>query len=87
MCVFAGNGQPRPAAIEGNVSMNSNMIVALIPLIAIQLALQIYALYDIFKHGGARPPLPTWGWVAIVVFGEIVGVVLYFAIGRKEDEL
>jgi hypothetical protein len=25
--------------------------------------------------------------VLIVVFGEIVGVMLYFAIGRREDEL
>jgi hypothetical protein len=66
--------------------MNSSMILALIPLIVIQLALQIYALYDIYQHGGARPPLPTWGWVAIVVFGEIIGVMLYFAIGRKEDD-
>jgi hypothetical protein len=67
--------------------MSTTLILALIPLIVIQLALQIYALYDIFQHGGARPPLPTWGWVVIVVFGELIGVIAYFAIGRKEDEL
>jgi len=66
--------------------MSTNMIVALIPLIVIQLALQIYALYDIYQHKGARPPLPTWAWGVIVVLGEIIGVMLYFAIGRKEDD-
>jgi hypothetical protein len=65
--------------------MSTTLILALIPLIVIQLALQIYALYDIYQHQGARPPLPTWAWVLIVVFGEIIGVIVYFAIGRKED--
>jgi hypothetical protein len=67
--------------------MNTNMILAFIPLIVIQTALQIYALYDIFQHKGVRPPLPIWAWGLIVVFGEIIGVMLYFAIGRKEDEI
>lgn len=66
--------------------MSTTLILALIPLIVIQLALQLYALYDIYQRRGARPPLPTWGWVVIVVLGEIIGVMLYFAIGRKEDD-
>jgi len=51
----------------------------------LQLGLAIYALYDIYKRGGARPPLPTWAWVIIVAIGQFWGPLLYFFLGRKED--
>jgi len=63
----------------------SEWLPILAPLIALQLGLQIYALYDIYKRGGARPPLPTWAWVLIVALGQLLGPVLYFFVGRKED--
>ncbi|HEX3051531.1 MAG TPA: PLD nuclease N-terminal domain-containing protein [Aggregatilineaceae bacterium] len=60
-------------------------ILILTPLILIQLGLMAFALYDLYKRGSARPPLPTWAWVLIIVFGEMLGPVLYFVLGRKED--
>lgn len=64
---------------------DTTLVLLLLPLIAIQLCLMIYALYDIRKRGGVRPPLPTWAWVLIVVLGEMIGPVVYFIFGRKED--
>ncbi len=64
---------------------SSTLILMLIPLLAIQIGLQIFALVDIYRHKGTQPPLPVWAWILIVVLGELVGVLLYFAIGRKPD--
>ncbi|MGD0174166.1 MAG: PLD nuclease N-terminal domain-containing protein [Anaerolineales bacterium] len=55
----------------------------LIPLIVIQLALMIVALADIVKREKTRGP--KWLWVLIVVFGEMIGPILYFVVGREES--
>ena len=55
----------------------------LIPLIVIQLALMIVALVDILKREKTRGP--KWLWVLIVVFGEMIGPILYFVVGREES--
>jgi DMSO reductase anchor subunit len=55
----------------------------LIPLIVIQLALMIVALVDIVKREKTRGP--KWLWVIIVVFGEMIGPILYFVVGREES--
>ncbi len=57
----------------------------LFPILLIQLGLQITALIHIFKH-----PTYRFGnriiWVAIVVFGQMLGAILYFIVGRGESE-
>jgi len=63
----------------------TTIILIAAPVIIIQVGLQIYALYDIYRNGGARPPLPTWAWVLIVLLGEMIGVIVYFIFGRKEE--
>jgi hypothetical protein len=63
----------------------TTLILMLIPLILIQVGLQIFSLVDLYKHHGARPPAPTWLWVLIIIFGELLGPILYFIFGRKED--
>ncbi|HEY5118526.1 MAG TPA: PLD nuclease N-terminal domain-containing protein [Anaerolineales bacterium] len=55
----------------------------LIPLIVIQLTLMIVALVDILKREKTRGP--KWLWVLIVVFGEMIGPILYFVVGREES--
>lgn len=55
----------------------------LIPLFVIQLALMIVALVDIVKREKTRGP--KWLWVIIVVFGEMIGPILYFVVGREES--
>ncbi len=64
---------------------NTTLALMLVPLILIQVFLMFFALYDMNRRQGVRPPLPTWAWVLIVIFGEMVGPVLYFVFGRKED--
>ena len=60
------------------------LILILAPLIVIQLALQIAALYDIYRHKGAKSN--TVVWVIVVLFLQIIGAAAYFLLGRKETE-
>jgi DMSO reductase anchor subunit len=55
----------------------------IIPLLLIQLALMIIALVDLSKREKTRGP--KWMWVLIIVFGELVGPVVYFVLGRPEE--
>lgn len=64
---------------------DSTLILALIPLIVIQVGLQIYALLDIYRRKTVREPLPAWAWAVIVLVGSMLGPIAYFVLGRSED--
>lgn len=56
------------------------------PLILLQLAFQVYALYDLFKiKSGKTKSLSAVIWAIIIVFGEILGPAIYFLLGRSEE--
>jgi len=54
------------------------------PLLALQLGLAIAALVDLRKRRTVKH-LPRAAWVAIIVLGECLGPILYFALGRGEE--
>lgn len=61
------------------------LLPILVPLIAIQVVLIVIALRDLARperrvHGGHKS---VWG--LIIVFGEILGPLLYLAVGRIEE--
>jgi hypothetical protein len=58
-------------------------LVAIGVLIVVQLSLQVFAIVDVVRHQAERLTLPKWGWVAIIVLGEILGPIIYFVAGRK----
>ncbi len=55
----------------------------LIPLIVLQLILIIAALLDIRRRENLRGP--KWLWILIIIFGEMIGPIAYFAAARKEE--
>jgi hypothetical protein len=55
----------------------------LIPLIALQVILMIAALLDIRRRETLRGP--RWLWILVVIFGEMIGPIAYFAVGRKDE--
>ncbi|MFH1141503.1 MAG: PLDc N-terminal domain-containing protein [Chloroflexota bacterium] len=63
--------------------MPARLILLLVPLVALQLYLQVAALRDV-----ARQPRVMgnnkWLWVAIIVLGGLLGPLIYYAVGRKE---
>jgi DMSO reductase anchor subunit len=54
----------------------------LIPLLVLQLGLQIWALVDLARREATNGP--KWLWAVIIVIGELLGAVVYFIAGRKE---
>lgn len=59
----------------------TTLILALLPIIIIQLALMIFALVDLIKN--PNPYGPKWMWGILIVVVNIIGPILYFVIGRK----
>ena len=56
----------------------------IVPLVILQVALVIFALYDL-----TRPDRRVRGdnkllWGLIIVLGEIVGSLIYFLVGRED---
>ncbi len=60
------------------------LLPLLIPLFLIQLGLMITALIDLIKREKTRGP--KWMWIVIVVFVNMIGPIVYFVVGREENE-
>lgn len=54
----------------------------IIPLVLLQLTLMIVALVDISRREKTRGP--KWVWILVVVFGELIGPIIYFIFGRQD---
>jgi DMSO reductase anchor subunit len=54
----------------------------LIPILLIQLGLIIFALVDLVRREKTRGP--KWLWAIIILFGELIGPIIYFLVGREE---
>jgi hypothetical protein len=65
---------------------NTTLALMIAPLVVIQVGLQLFALYDIYQHKRVQPPLPVWAWVLIVILLNLLGPILYFVLGRQDDE-
>ena len=77
----AGGNRLTVARYRGRV----DWLLLIAPLLAIQLALIIVALRDLFRperrvRGGAK-----WIWVLVIVFLELLGPLLYFTVGREDE--
>jgi hypothetical protein len=55
----------------------------IIPILVIQVILLIVALLDLVKQPATRGP--KWMWAVIIIFVNIIGPVIYFIVGRKEE--
>ncbi|WP_339243494.1 PLDc N-terminal domain-containing protein [Paenibacillus sp. FSL F4-0243] len=54
----------------------------IMPLIILQALLAIIGLISLAKADRIRGP--KWMWIIIIIFGNILGSVAYFTIGRKD---
>jgi hypothetical protein len=61
----------------------SQYLPFLIPLVILELGLMFAAYIHLIRHRATRTlNVPVW---AIIILIQIVGPVLYFVFGRKED--
>ena len=54
----------------------------IIPLVLLQLTLMIVALVDLTRRERTRGP--KWVWILVIVFGELLGPIIYFIFGRQD---
>lgn len=59
------------------------VIKLLAPVIIIQYALVIFALFRLAKDKVKY--LPKWGWALVILFFNMVGPIVYLIIGRERD--
>ena len=66
--------------------MSTAGVIALIaPLAAIELAMKIIALMDVWKRKDIESEV-RWGWTIVIALAGIFGWLAYFFIGRKRRE-
>ncbi|MGD6802975.1 PLDc_N domain-containing protein [Rossellomorea vietnamensis] len=53
------------------------------PLLIIQLILMVTALVDLIRVKNTNGP--KWLWVLIILFINIIGPIIYFVIGRRQN--
>lgn len=62
----------------------ADIILKLWPLLVLQLILAVVALLDLRKRKVVKH-LPRTAWIVIIIIGEMLGPILYFALGRGEE--
>ena len=65
------------------VALLKQYLPLLIPIILIELALLIIALVDVVRRPNTNGPKLMW--VLIIILVNVIGPILYFIIGRKEE--
>ncbi len=60
-----------------------DMLLMLLPLVAIQVGLALYCVVKIFKEGVQN--LNKWVWLAICVFANLMGPIIFLIVGRKKE--
>ncbi|HTX92868.1 MAG TPA: PLD nuclease N-terminal domain-containing protein [Anaerolineales bacterium] len=66
-----------------DISKLTQFIPLLIPIVLIELGLMITALVDLIRREQTRGP--KWAWVLVIVLVNLIGPIIYFVAGRKED--
>lgn len=55
----------------------------LVPILLIQLALVVAALFDLVRREKTRGP--KWLWVIIILFINMIGPIVYFLVAREDE--
>jgi len=66
-----------------DLSTFKQYIPLLVPVLMIQLALMIAGLTDLVRREHTRGP--KWVWALVIVLGELIGPIIYFVFGRREE--
>lgn len=60
-------------------------VPAIVVLVAVQLAVEIYAMIVLFRTPEERVVFQKrWPWVLIIVFVNLIGAIVFLAAGRTE---
>ena len=85
MCAPAPIGQPCERLAILSAMTITEIIPLLIPLIVIQLGLMALALRDLLREDRRVRGGNKGIWALVIIFGEIVGPLVYLAVGRLDE--
>lgn len=88
MLVFIHKSNMRKKVCAGKKDIMNNLmeyLPFLIPIAIVELVLMITALVHVLRHKHYRFGNRVF-WVIVVVVFEIIGPIVYFTIGRGEEE-
>ena len=60
-----------------------DLLPLLIPILLIQLALVVIALWDLWKREATRGP--KWVWLLVILLVNFIGPIIYLVIGREDE--
>jgi hypothetical protein len=60
----------------------SRLLPFFIPIVLIQVSLQIYCLVDLYRQEQVRGP--KWVWAIVIPLFQFFGVIIYLTLGRRE---
>ncbi|MCG7343772.1 PLD nuclease N-terminal domain-containing protein [Sporosarcina sp. ACRSL] len=55
----------------------------ILPILVLQMILMVVALVDVIRHQRTNGPFIMW--IFIILLGNLVGSILYFIFGRRQD--
>ncbi|MFJ8065804.1 PLDc N-terminal domain-containing protein [Psychrobacillus sp. NPDC096426] len=55
----------------------------ILPLVVIQLILILVAIIDLIRVNNTNGP--KWLWALIIVLGNLIGPIIYFIVGRRNE--
>lgn len=68
---------------KGELILTRDIVLMLLPLVLIQLGMALYCAIKIFKEGVQN--LNKWAWLAICLFINLLGPIIFLIIGRKQE--
>ena len=72
------------AQLATRLGVPPSTVAAILALLTVQVALQAWALVDLARRRAVRGD-NKWLWAAVIVFGTVLGMILYVAVGRTVD--
>lgn len=74
-------------AAAGNLSslttLPAGVLVLFVVLAVLELALDVLALVVLVRTPKERVTMPKWGWALLIIFINLIGSILFLAIGRR----
>ena len=64
-------------------TLTTDLLLMLLPLVAIQIGLAVYCAVKIFREGVQN--LNKWIWLVICLFVNLLGPIAFLLVGRKKE--
>jgi hypothetical protein len=64
------------------VALHGSSAAALVPLVLVAVAFEVFCLVDVFRSESVRY-LPRWAWAVICLISIPLGGIIYLVVGRQ----